>query len=99
MLAHLTVDAFRPRLGELFHVVLDDGSRLPTKLTGVNPWGAGPAAGSARTPFSLVFHTVPAAVLPQRIYRMENEQMAPFEIFLTPLGPDERGMRYEAVFA
>jgi hypothetical protein len=98
MLEDFTIDTFRPRLGELFHIVLDDGGHLPTKLTAVDPSGASPAAGSARTPFSLVFHTVPGVVLPQRIYRMQNETMDSFELFLTPLGPDDRGTRFQAVF-
>jgi hypothetical protein len=98
MLETFTIETFQPHLGELFHIVLDDDTRLPTKLTEVFPWGPGAAAGRDRVPFSLVFHTVPQAVVPQQIYRVENENMEPMEIFLSPIGPDERGMRYEAVF-
>lgn len=98
MLDTFTIETFQPRLGELFTVVVDEENRLPVKLTEVYPWGPGAAAGRDRTPFSLIFHTIPAAVLPQAIYRVENENMEPFEIFLVPIEPDERGMRYEAVF-
>lgn len=97
MLDTFTIDTFRPRLGELFTIVLDEENRLPTKLTEVFPWGD-ESPGRPRVAFSLIFHTVPQAVVPQAIYRVENENMEPFEIFLTPIGPDERGMRYEAVF-
>lgn len=98
MLETFTMETFQPRLGELFHVVVGEDQRLPVKLTEVSPWGPEASKGRPRVPFSLVFHTVPEAVYPQRIYRVENENMEPFEIFLTPIGPDERGMRYEAVF-
>lgn len=98
MLETFTMETFQARLGELFHIVLDDETRLPTKLTEVFPWGPGAAAGRDRHPFSLIFHTVPQAVLPQQIYRVENENMEPFELFLVPIEPDARGMRYEAVF-
>jgi hypothetical protein len=98
MLETFTIDTFQPHVGELFHILVDEETRLPTKLTEVHPWGPGAAAGRDRTPFSLVFHTVPGAVYPQQIYRVESESMQPFEIFLSPIGPDERGMRYEAVF-
>jgi hypothetical protein len=98
MLETLTIETFQPRIGELFYIVVDEETRLPTKLTEVHPWGEGAAAGRDRVPFSLVFHTVPQAVVPQAIYRVESESMEPMEIFLAPLGPDERGMRYEAVF-
>ncbi|HEY0023794.1 MAG TPA: hypothetical protein VGB24_12815 [Longimicrobium sp.] len=97
MLDTFTIETFQPRLGELFHVVAE-GHRLPVKLTQIHPWGPEAAKGRPRVPFSLVFHAVPQLVLPQAIYRVENDQMEPFELFLVPLGPDERGMQYEAVF-
>jgi hypothetical protein len=98
MLDTFTMETFQPHIGELFTIVVDDEVRLPTKLTEVSPWGPEASKGRPRVPFSLVFHTVPQAVLPQQIYRVENENMEPFEIFLVPIEPDERGMRYEAVF-
>jgi hypothetical protein len=99
MLETFTLETFQPHLGELFHIVVDEKNRLPTRLTDVSRWGPGAAAGRDRIPFSLVFHTVPQApVLPQQIYRVESEGMEPMELFLAPIGPDERGMRYEAVF-
>lgn len=99
MLETFTMETFQPRLGEVYYIVDEAGNRLPTKLTEVSPWGPGAAAGRDRIPFSLVFHTVPQnPVFPQMMYRVENENMEPMELFLAPIGPDERGMRYEAVF-
>ena len=99
MLETFTLETFPPRLGEVFYLVDEAGNRLPTRLTEVWPWGPGAAAGRDRVPFSLVFHTVPQnPVFPQMIYRVENESMASMELFVAPIGPDERGMRYEAVF-
>lgn len=98
MLDTFKIDTFKARLGELFHVIVD-GQRLPTKLTEVYAWGDGSAAGRPRVPFALVFHTVPQAQLPQGTYRLENENLDAFEVFLVPQDPDERGMRYQAVFS
>jgi hypothetical protein len=99
MLETFTLETFQPHLGELFHIVVDEENRVPTTHTAVSRGGPGGAAGRDRIPFSLVFHTVPQApVLPQQIYRVESETMEPMELFLAPIGPDERGMRYEAVF-
>lgn len=98
MLETFTIETFQPRVGELFHLVVEGDQRLPTKLTEVVSWGEGAAAGRDRQPFSLIFHTAPQAIYEQKIYRVENESMEPFEMFLSPIGPDERGMRYEAVF-
>jgi hypothetical protein len=98
MLDALTIDTFQPHLGEIFTLVVDEDTRIPLKLTDVSPWGPGASKDRPRVPFSLVFHTVPEAVVPQAIYRLESDTMEPMELFLVPLGPDERGMRYEAVF-
>lgn len=51
-----------------------------------------------RAPFSLVFRDGQQGVMPQSIYRLEHDVLGMFEIFLVPIGPDEQGMRYEAVF-
>jgi hypothetical protein len=97
MLDTVTIDTFRPHLGEIFRVIVGD-EQMRVKLTEVSPWGPEASKGRPRVPFSLVFHTVPEAVVPQAIYRVESDAMEPMELFLVPLGPDERGMRYEAVF-
>jgi hypothetical protein len=98
MLDTFTIDTFRPRLGELFRVVVGD-QRLPIKLTDVSAWGGAQGAGRPRVPFALVFHTVPQGRIPQGTYRVESDSLEPFEVFLVPMDPDARGMRYHAVFA
>lgn len=40
----------------------------------------------------------PFVHVPQGIHRVEHEQLGSLEIFLVPLGPDQQGMRYEAIF-
>ena len=37
-------------------------------------------------------------VLAQRIYPLDNQTLGRLEIFLVPIGPDDEGMRYQAVF-
>jgi hypothetical protein len=48
--------------------------------------------------FSLVFHGPLDALLPQRIYRLENERMGVVELFIVPIGQNADGYAYEAVF-
>ena len=98
MLDTFTIETFQPRLGELFYVLVGD-RRLPIKLTEVFAWGGTQAADRPRVPFTLIFHTVPQVTLPQGTYPVENDNLPGFELFLVPLDPDERGMRYQAVFA
>lgn len=56
------------------------------------------SAPQRRAPFSIVFRGPPTPILPQRIYRLVHAEIGEFELFLVPIGPDEQGMRYEAVF-
>jgi len=56
------------------------------------------APGPARKQFSLVFRGGPEPPLQQRIYRVEHDELGALEIFLVPVGPDEVGQRYEAIF-
>jgi hypothetical protein len=48
--------------------------------------------------FAILFRGPLAPFLPQRTYRVEHEKLGSLDIFLVPLGPDEEGMQYEAVF-
>jgi hypothetical protein len=47
--------------------------------------------------FSLYF-VGPESYLEQKIYSVEHEQMGVFDLFLVPVGHDQNGFRYEAVF-
>ena len=98
MLQDFTIELFQPRVGEPFRVIVDEKWEMPTRLSEVSVWGHEEAKTRQRHPFSLIFHARPDAVIPQAIYRIENANLEPFEAFLVPIGPDEGGMRYEAVF-
>ena len=51
-----------------------------------------------RESFTLLFHAPKQGRYPQRIYRLSHSRLGTLEIFLVPLGPDEKGMRLEAIF-
>jgi hypothetical protein len=99
MLERLTASSFAGRVGEQFGVTLDDRSILELELVSVAP---GPPltseAESRRIPFSVVFRGPVEPILPQRIYPLENQDLGAFELFIVPIGPDQTGMQYEAVF-
>jgi hypothetical protein len=98
MLDTITIDTFAPRLGEIFRILVEDRRGIVVKLTGVTRHGAGAPEGGMRVPFTLAFHTLPDDVIPQGTYRVEHDEMPPMDLFVVPMEPDERGMRYEAVF-
>lgn len=56
-------------------------------------------AEQSRQPFSVVFATARADVFEQKIYTLNHPVMGEQPIFLVPIGPDENGMCYEAVFS
>jgi|HubBroStandDraft_1064217.scaffolds.fasta_scaffold245328_2 hypothetical protein len=80
-----------------------DGSAVSIEVELAEVTGPGDSrAGGFRAPFSVEFHGPLSPVLPQCIYRLENERLGPLELFIVPLGPDSPAaptlMRYEAVF-
>jgi hypothetical protein len=91
---------FSSRGGEQFRMLCDDdGSIVDLELVSVTPGPARPAdARGRREPFSLVFRGPLEPVLPQRTYRFEHGELGSFELFIVPIGPDEAGMQYQAVF-
>ena len=99
MLENFTVATFAERLGDPFRVRLDDGSTLELRLASATAAPTTPSdAPRARPQFSIVFHGPLEPVLPQRIYRLEHEELGGAELFIVPIGPEGGAMQYEAVF-
>jgi uncharacterized protein DUF6916 len=98
MLDTLTRDDFAARLRETFRLRLD-ASSLDLELISAELLGSGHGRSDHRQPFSLIFRGPKAPVLAQRTYQLENPTMGTLGIFLVPIGPDQTGMRYEAIFA
>ena len=99
----LTVDAFQPRVGQTFRIRGRADNETEAELIEARALGGGPARAHAqtsprRTPFSLSFRTNLMAPLPQSIYEVVHDEMGAYEIFLVPVGPDGKGMVYEAIF-
>ena len=93
-----TLERFLPHVGEVFHVVAGAGQETPILLTEIARLPTDGSPRRTREPFSLVFHAAPDPWLEQQVYRLEKPGMEPFECFLVPIGPDQHGMRYEAIF-
>ena len=99
----LTVDAFQPRVGETFRIRPRPEHELEAELIEARALGGGPSrapsdASPRRTPFSLSFRTSMTAPLPQSIYEVAHDELGSYEIFLVPVGPDGKGMVYQAIF-
>ena len=85
-------------MNQTFRVTADDSSPQDIELVEVKIIGD-PIPGLApRHSFSLLFHGPRDALLPQAIYRFENQTVGSLEFMIVPLGPDQQHQRYEAIF-
>src|SRR5436305_11409407 len=97
MPATLTEEEFSKHQGTKFHAKLDS---LETDLDLVEVKGYSSATDRRddMERFSVFFNGPRDSFLPQATYQMRHEEMGEFDLFLFPLGEDDQGFRYEAVF-
>ena len=94
----LTNDQFAPLVNQWFELRELDAT-LPLELITAEPLGGQARFGHHRQPFHLIFRGPPAPLLPQRIYALNHAAVGLLDIFLVPIGPDDRGQCYEAIFS
>ena len=86
--------AFADCLGNTFRIRASEEKEETVTLIEVKKLGnSGP-----REQFSVLFRGGQGDYLRQKTYRMEHEGLGRMELFLVPLGPDDQGMLYQAVF-
>lgn len=66
------------------------------EVTGLTKNKTGTADG--RAPFSAVFCGPKGLHVPQGTYRFEHDRLGRVELFIVPIGPNDEGMCFEAVF-
>jgi hypothetical protein len=93
-----SLEAFLPYVGDVFHVVVNEGLRVPVLLSEIAALSGVGVGEQPRQPFSLVFHATRDAPLTQQMYRVEHPALEPFDSFLVLIGPDAVGMRLEAIY-
>jgi len=97
MLAGLTHEDFAKRVHQKCQVHHGPSS-LEMELIECRKLGAAGRKESQREPFALVFRGPKTPVLSQRMYPIEFQELGTLEIFIVPVGPDESGVQYEAIF-
>ncbi|MGH9424196.1 MAG: DUF6916 family protein [Thermoanaerobaculia bacterium] len=96
MLDTLTIESFEPLTSTSFWLQNND-QKIELRLTRTARVMESQAARLKRTAFSLFF--LGPVLLPQHIYRLTHDGFAePIDLFLVPIGQEEGGFRYEAVF-
>lgn len=97
MLDKLTHLDFQGWLNQKFQINLNAGT-LEVELISCTTLPSHHTQAAAREPFSVIFRGPRTPVLPQRSYPFTGGPANGLEIFIVPVGPDEVGMRYEAIF-
>jgi len=102
VLDKLKPTSFEPYLHQSFNIYAGDAEPLEVELISVTEFSGGGAHTNSegkRTPFSIIFRGASSEpVLQQAIYTVEHPELGALGIFLVPIGPDEHGLCYEAVF-
>ena len=98
MTASPTDAEFSQHLNTKFRVNLEGLQPFELELVEVKGYASKPEEQSGLERFSVFFHGPGDSVLPQRAYSLEHDRMGVLDIFLVPIGRDEKATRYEAVF-
>lgn len=94
MLDTLVYADFSPHLNTKFRMHLPPDGILEIELVQAQEYPSAPH----QERFSLTFLAPPEAPVAQGIYQLEHEQLGTGALFLVPVGRDEQGLSYEAVF-
>lgn len=90
-------ETFEPYLETTFQASTGDDLAFEAQLIEVSPMGetVGP---NGRKAFSLVLRGPSNKAPEQGVYRIVHQELGTLDLFLVPIGPDDQGMKYEAVF-
>jgi hypothetical protein len=91
---HLTKGTFQENLNTRFWLTAEGADPYALDLVKFVEFQTAPK----QEQFSLRFRGDRAQVFPQQIYAMKHEAIGEFELFLVPVGRDDSGTFYEAVF-
>ena len=89
-----THDAFVENNNSAFRLEAPSGKKLELRLIDVSHR----KVRGRQEEFSITFRSAADTFIPQGTYRFEHDKLGSFELFIVPVGKDERGHSYEAVF-
>lgn len=94
----LVFEDFADKVGEIFAVAEEGLPAVALTLSEAELLKARQLPPGGRPPFSLIFTADTPQMLPQRLYRMEQERMGAITLFLVPVGKNAQGFQYQALF-
>jgi hypothetical protein len=96
MATQLTAQEFAKHLNSKFRLATEEPIEL--ELSEVKAYFSKANEQSGLERFSIFFTGPGDCYLRQRVYTLQHEQMGTFDLFLVPVGQNQRGFLYEAVF-
>lgn len=98
MSSNLTAAAFAEHLNTKFRVRAETPKPVELELVEVKEYSAGSHEQGGMERFSLFLYGPGDTYIPQHTYVLEHPSMGDLELFVVPVGRDDRGFRYEVVF-
>ncbi len=95
-LLEIKMNDFQGCLNDLFRIHLDENQSLQFKL--IEAKELSNFNQDKGKPFSLLFSSEEKGILPQQVYTIEHSQLGNLDVFLVPIGSDEKSINYEAIF-
>lgn len=87
---------FAPYLNQKFYIHYGENEQLEVELTSVEVHGTTPVGRKQQ--FLLIFQSFIPEYLPQNVLHISQPRMGSMDVLVIPIGPNERGMRYQVVF-
>lgn len=97
-LSKITIEDFQKYKSGHFTIRFTPEVELIAELTEINELKL--HSESTRLPFSLIFRTEQKnEYYPQSTFILIHPESGEIPVFMVPIGPDDQGMRYEAIFS
>jgi hypothetical protein len=95
MLENITHESFEALVGQTVSLQAG-GIAFPADVASVRVQKRSP--GTGRQAFSVELQSHSAENHGQQIYRLSHADLGTLDLFMVPIGADEKGIRYEIVF-
>ena len=95
MLENTTHKTFESLIGETLSLKTGD-MNFQADIESVNLFEQNP--GQERQSFSVILQAHDAHNHGQKVYQLSHPALGKLDLFLVPIGPGEKGMRYEIIF-
>lgn len=92
-------EPFEDCLDDTFVIEVEGGEEVEVTMAEVSDRGKAPGEAERDRAFSVVFRGPEGVRIPQGVHRLRHPELGEMDLFLVPIGPDEDGPRFEAVFS